>query len=43
MSSKKFCKFLFKNSAKDRNKDNKFETKIIERKTSCSNNKTFCF
>ncbi len=41
MSSKKFWKFLFKKSAKDRNKDNRIETKIIERKTSCSD-KTFC-
>ena len=37
MSSKKFSKFLFKKSAKDQNKDNKFETKINELKTSCSN------
>ncbi len=42
MSSKKFSKFLFKKSAKDRNKDNKFETKIIVRKTSCSDDNTFC-
>jgi hypothetical protein len=38
MSSKKFCKFFFKKSAKDRNEDNIIETKIIERKTSCSDN-----
>ncbi len=41
MSSKKFWKFLFKKSAKDRNKDNKFETKRPKRKTSCSDDKTF--
>ncbi len=41
MSSKKFWKHLFKKSAKDRNKDNKSETKIIERKTSCSDDKIF--
>jgi hypothetical protein len=42
MSSKIFCKYLFKKSAKDRNKDNIIETKIIEQKTSCSDDKTFC-
>jgi hypothetical protein len=42
MSSKKFCKYLFKKSAKDRNEVNKFETKKIDRKTSCSNDKRFC-
>jgi hypothetical protein len=42
MSSKKFWKYLFKKSAKDRNKDNKFEAKIIERKASRSDDKTFC-
>jgi hypothetical protein len=41
MSSKTFWKYLFKKSAKDRNKDNKFDTKINERKTSCSDDKTF--
>ncbi len=41
MSSKKFWKFLFKKSAKDRNKDNIIETKIIERKTSCSDDEIF--
>ncbi len=41
MSSKKFWKFLFKKSTKDRNEDNKFEVKIIERKTSCSDDKIF--
>ena len=41
MSSKTFWKYLFKKSAKDRNKDNKFDTKIIERKTSCSDDKIF--
>ena len=42
MSSKKFWKYLFKKSSKDRNKDNITEKKIIERKTSCSDDKPFC-
>ncbi len=41
MSSEKFWKFLFKKSSKDRNKDNIIEKKIIEIKTSCSDDKTF--
>ncbi len=41
MSSKKFSKFLFKKSAKDRNEDNRIETKIIKRKTICSDDNTF--
>jgi hypothetical protein len=41
MSSKKFWKFLFKKSSKYRNKDNRIETKIIEQKTSCSDDKIF--
>ncbi len=41
MSSKKFWKFLLKKSAKDRNKDNKFETKRPKRKTCCSDDKIF--
>jgi hypothetical protein len=37
----KISKFLFIKSSKDRNEDNIIETKIIERKTICSDDNTF--